>query len=61
MMKNTNYLTFGRVVSGLHVDQPKLFVNDNFACRVKRTKIKQWDLLIQIMFKQTNDDKFNAK
>ena len=38
MVKKPNYLTFGGAMSGLNVDE-KTFVNVNFACRVKRTKM----------------------
>ena len=59
MIKMPNFLTFVRAVSGLNVDEP------NFSSmRTLRVELKERKCEIcwfKFMFKQTHDNKFNAK
>jgi len=56
MIKKPNYLTFGRAVSGLNVNEPKLS-----SVLTLRVEIKNENVRFVVMFKQTHDNKFNGK
>jgi len=53
-----NYLTFGRAVSDLNVNEPKLSSVLTFRVELRNENVRFVDLT---MFKQTHDNKFNAK